>query len=61
MAGINHKNQCIITPTSHVLYNTLDSNEALANLHLTTATVMITVVDMIMFLIPNHEKRFIIR
>ena len=40
-------------PTSLVLYNTIESDVALA--YLTTATVTIVVVDMIMSLVIGHE------
>ena len=47
-------------PTSLVLYNSLDSDLALA--YLPTATVMISVVDMIMSLVLDHEnKKLILR
>ena len=47
-------------PMYLVLYNTLDSNVALA--YLPTATVLIAVVDMIMSLVLDHEnKKLILR
>ena len=54
LLGINHSKQRIF-PTSIVLYNTIDSDLALATLP--TAMVTITVVDMIMSLVTFTKIR----